>query len=375
MKRIIIVGLLLCLIPHLSFSQIECSNKLLKEMVEQLPSSVQLKKGVSNEYVLPSICKGKPVIVEYDDKGVINHVGVKFFNREVIAQHYTPIFHFIERYFLELLMLPSNEERNVKMRMDRVHITTDAFSMANLKEGLLNIVAAVSQDFSVYVTCNNNRYSASCMVNNKLLAKIDFPVRYELITGNTKLEAENSIYLDLMSYQTRSYLAPDEMDIYTYKDSLYCANEDFYGTEDIVSTSYYQKKEQTYVPLFSADFLKESVYNLFNTDYGWNLDVEITQHLYGGKKLSYVVPLGKLVDFLHEKGCLLYTGVRKYDKSTVEGVAMAVNMELGYQHMLSFSFDKNVLEEPSKYLIKVKMYSYIPMHNVASLFGENLKRK
>ena len=369
------VGFLLCLIPHLSFSQIECSNKLLKEMVEQLPSSVQLKKGVSSEYMLPSICKGKPVVVEYDDKGVINHVGVKFFNREVIAQHYTPIFHFIERYFLELLMLPSNEERSVKMRMDRVHITTDTFSMTNLKEGLLNIAAAVSHDFSVYVTCNNNRYSASCMVNNKLLANIDFPVRYELITGNTKLEAENSIYPSLMLYQARPYASPDEVDMYTYKDSLYCANEDFYGMEDIISTSYYQKKEQTYVPLFSADLLKESVYNLFNTDYGWNLDVEITQNLYGGKKLSYVVPLGKLIDFLHEKGCQLYTGVRKYDKSTIEGVAMAVNMELGYQHMLSFSFDKDVLEEPSKHVIKVKMYSYIPMHNVSSLFGENLKRK
>ena len=81
------------------------------------------------------------------------------------------------------------------------------------------------------------------------------------------------------------------------------------------------------------------------------------------------------MDFLHEKGCMLYTGLRKYDKSTIEGVAMAVNMELGYQHMLSFSFDKDLLKEPSKHQIKVKMYSYIPVHNVSSLFGENIKRK
>ena len=375
MKRIILLGFLLCFIPSLSFSQIECSNKLLKEMVEQLPGNVQLNKGVGSEYMLPSLCKGKPVVVEYNDKGMINHVGVKFFNREVIAQHYTPIFHFIERYFLELLLVPSNEERKVKMRMDRVHITTDAFPMTNLKEGLLNIIASVSHDFSVYMTCNNNRYSASCMVNNQLLAKIDFPVRHELITGYTKLEAENSVYPSLMSYQVRPYASPDEVDMYAYKDSLYCSNEDFYVTEDIVSTSYYQKKEQGYVPLFSPDMLKESVYNLFNTDYDWKVEVEVTQHLYGGKKLSYVVPLAKLMDFLHEKGCMLYTGLRKYDKSTIEGVAMAVNMELGYQHMLSFSFDKNLLKEPSKHQIKVKMYSYIPMHNVSSLFGENIKRK
>ncbi len=375
MWRTIIWGLLLGLIPHLGYSQIECSNKLLKEMVEQLSNSVQLNKGVASEYMLPSLCKGKPVVVEYDEKGVITHVGVKFFKREVMAQHYTPVFHFIERYFLELLMLPSNEDRKVKMRMDRVHIVTDKFSMTDLRKGLLDIVAAVSHDFSVYVTCNNNRYSASCMVGNELLAKIDFPVRYELITGNTKLEAESSVYHSLMLYQIQPYASPDEIDMYAYKDSLFCANEDYYVTEDIVSTSYYQKRGQAYIPLFSSDYLKESVCNLFNTDYGWNIEVEVTQSLYGGKKLTYTLPLGKLMDYLQEQGCLLYTGIRKYDKSTIEGVAMAVNMELGYQHMLSFSFEKNLFESPSKHIVKVKMYSYIPIHNVSSLFGENFKRK
>ena len=371
MKRTFLISILFCFCFHTGFSQVACSNKLLKEIAEQLPD-VQFEKLTSGEYMLPSICKEKPIVVEYND-GKINHIGIKFFNREVIAQHSTPIFYFIERYFLELLLLPSNEEIKTKMHMDRVHITTDAFPMTNFRKGLQDIITAVSHDFSTYVTCNNNRYSASCLVGNKLLVKIDFPVRYELITGNTKLEAESSIYPALLIYQTSPYASPDEVDMYVYKDSLFCANEDFYVTEDIVSTSFYQKKDKGFLPLFSSNQLEESIYNLFNTDYNWGVDVEVTQNLYGGKKLSYILPLEKLTNFLRHSGCLMYTGIRKYDKTTIEGVAMAVNMELGYQHMMSFSFEKGLFDEPTNYKIKVKMYSYIPIHNVASLFGEKIK--
>lgn len=372
MKKTIVMGIF-CFIFQLGYSQVACSNKLLKEIAEQLPG-VQFEKLTTSEYTLPTICKGKSIIVEYNE-GLINHIGVKFFNREVIAQHSTPIFYFIERYFLELLLLPSNDAIKTKMRMDHVHIKTNVFSMANLRKGLQDIIEAVSHDFSVYVTCNNNRYSASCLVGNKLLAKIDFPVRYELITGNTKLEAENSIYPALLVYKTSAYAAPDEVDMYAYKDSLFCANEDYYVTEDIISTSYYQKMNENYIPVFDSNELEESVYNLFNADYDRGIDVEVTQNLYGGKKLSYILPLEKLMDFLRDAGCLMYTGIRKYDKSTVEGVSMAVNMELGYQHMLSFSFDKRIFEEPTEHKVKVKMYSYIPIHNVSSLFGEKLNIK
>lgn len=367
--------ILFCFISHWGYSQIECSNKLLKEIAEQLPD-VQFTKGSSKEYMLP-LCQGKPIVVEYNN-GIVNHIGVKFFNREVMAKHATPVFYFIERYFLELLLLPTDDEIRTKMRMDRVHIKkgrTDIFAIPDLRKELQEIIAAVSHDFSVYVTCNNNRYKASCMVGEKQLAQIEFPVRYELITGNTKLEAENSIYSSLLMYQSKPYEAPDEADMYVYKDNLFCANEDSYVTEDIVSTSYYEKKDDRFIPVLTSQNMEESVYNLFNTDYDWNVVVEVTQNLYGDKKLAYELPLEKLMDYLFNNGCLVYTGIRSYDKSVIEGVAMAVNMELGYQHMLSFSFDKSLFDEPSLHKVKVKMYSYIPIHNVSSLFNENSKKK
>ena len=72
--------------------------------------------------------------------------------------------------------------------------------------------------------------------------------------------------------------------------------------------------------------------------------------------------------FFKSKNCALYTGVRKYDKSVIEGVMMAVNMELGYQHILMFSLDKTLFDNPENQQVKVQMYSYVPIHNVSSLF-------
>ena len=154
----------------------------------------------------------------------------------------------------------------------------------------------------------------------------------------------------------------------TYKDGMYSANnEEYYVTEDIISTTYYNKVGEEYVPVFSPDLLKESVYNLFNTGYDWGVEASIEQNLYGNKKNTFDISLAQLANFFKSKNCSLYTGVRKYDKSKIEGVMMAVNMELGYQHIMMFTFNKSLFDKPTGQQIKIKMYSYVPIHNVSSL--------
>ena len=148
---------------------------------------------------------------------------------------------------------------------------------------------------------------------------------------------------------------------------MFCANEDYYVTEDIISTTYYNKVNEEYVPVFSPDYLKESVYNLFNTGYDWGVEAEVEQNLYGNKKNHFTISLSQLANFLKSKNCSLYTGVRKYDKTNIEGVMMAVNMELGYQHIMMFTLEKSLIEKQKGGTVKIKMYSYVPIHNVSSI--------
>ena len=370
MKRINVIAVLFAICFSIlsieASAQVKCANKLLAELVGQLPD-IGLDGGFQGEVVVPSVSKTKPLIVLRNNQGVITHVGVKFFNRDVINRHPSPVYQFIERYFLELLLLPAQEDIDTKLRMEHVNITSDVYPKASVKKNLQSIVTAVPQDFSVYITSNNNRYSASCMNGNKLVAKISFPVRYELITGFTKLEAENSVYPELMMSGKQNYESLTGDYMAAYKDNMFCANEDYYVTEDIISTTYYNKENEEYVPVFSPDYLKESVYNLFNTGYDWGVEAEVEQNLYGNKKNHFTISLSQLANFLKSKNCSLYTGVRKYDKTNIEGVMMAVNMELGYQHIMMFTLEKNLIEKQKGGTVKIKMYSYVPIHNVSSV--------
>ena len=351
-----------------------CSNKLLSDIVQQLVDTYKVDMAGS-EMMIPSLCSFKPLIVEKDYRGVITHAGVKLFNRKFIERYPSSLYRFVERYFLELLLMPSEHEIYAKLRMERVRITSDMCSMTSIRQGLLDIIAAFISEPSFCIICNNNRYVVSCMVDNKLLVELNFPVRYELISGFTKLEAENSIYMSLMAYEKSKYVPYKENELFFYNDSVLCGNEDYYLAEEIVSTSYYRKDKDVMIPIFSTSLLIESVRNLFNSLYDWGIETEITQNLYGGKMISYNVSLAKVMNFYTSQGCKIHTGINKCGKSKIEGALIAVNMELGYQHLLNFSFHKDLFVEPEKHLVKMKVYSYIPIHNVSSMFDEKRTKK
>lgn len=358
-----------------AYAQSVCSNKLLTEIVEKVTESYGLQ-GLNEELLIPELCKNKPLIVQKNAQGMVDHVGIKLFDRDLVHRYPTFVYRFIERYFLELLLLPSEKEIYTKLRMEKVKISSDVYSLHSFKKDLQRIISDFSADYSLYIMCNNNRYTVSCMRNERVLVEVDFPVRYELLSGNTKLEAENSVYMALMAQQVKEYTPLSERELFEYNDSLFCANEDYYLAETIVSTVFYKKEKDEFLPVFSSSMMMESVYNLFNSSYDWGVNVEITQNLYGGKKITYTLPLKKLVDFCVDQHCIVYSGVQKVEKTEITGVLMAVNMELGYQHLMQFSLPKDLLKAPKDHEVKIKMYSYIPIHNVSSLFDEKrTKRK
>lgn len=361
-----LLTIMLVLFSSQAYSQLRCTNKLLTEIAEQLSNVVPFDDYV-DEMMISSISKNKPIVFQRNSEGLVEHIGIKFFHREVVQKHPSPIYHFIERYFLELLLLSTQEEIDTKLRMERVSISSEVFSLIDMKKGLRDIVAAVSDDLSIYVTCNNNRCTASCMKDNKVIARIYFPIRYELITGYSKLEAESSIYPALLNFKPTIYQAYPETYMSVFKEGLYSANDDFFVTENIISTSYYRKTEDGYLPVYDSSLVELSVYNLFNTNYNWNVEVCVEQNMYGGKKMSYCVPLVQLTGFLKSQGCSLYTGIQKIDKDQINGVLMAVNMELGYQHIMRFNINKDMFKNPEQHSVKIKMYSYVPIHNVSSL--------
>lgn len=362
-----VIGLL-CLPMTKVHSQVECINQTLQEMVAKLP----LAEQGNGDFIIPTLSKECPITFSYNAEGLVSHIGFKLFNREIITKHPSPIFYFLERYLLQLMLLPDNNEVMRQLKSDRVKITSEVHNLTDLQQGITHIVSDDISNSSIYTTCNNNLYTVSCMKGSHQLIQISFPVRYELITGYNKLEAESSFYPALLKFTPQKQTPLSEIDMDIYQDSLYCTNNNTYGIQEVLSTSYYDKRDEKFVPIFRHSLPKESIYNLFNSDLDIEIPVHVTQSLYG-KTLDYTIPLDQLTTFLRSQQCQLYTGISEITETSIKGMVIAMNMELGYQHLISFSCPTTLLTHPTQHDIKAKMYCFTPIHNISSLYNEKNK--
>lgn len=373
-RRKAFVLFFLCIMPLLAYTQANYANRTLHDIAELLPELKDCNSDTS-EVVVNRICPKRNIVVEVGTDGIINHIGFKIFDREIMERHSTPLYYFIERYLLGLLLLENDMDIYTRLKMDRVRITSEMHPDAPLKSGLKKIISDDTSNSSVYITSNGKEYTVSCFNNDKQLIQMTFPMRYELISGYTKLEAERSFYPQLLSYigteKENSAMTLSEYDLESYKDSLFCTFQETYVLADMISTSYYKSSDNQYIPLFDSHYVAESLYNLFNASHNLNIIAEVTQSLYGeNNKLSYEISISDLTRYLRSQDCQLYTGLKKSNGNEVKLTVMAVNHEFGYQHLLICSVDKQVLNNPKTYKAQIKMYCHIPTHNISSILGK-----
>lgn len=354
-------------------AQNTCTSRVLQNIADQVPEITKESVKEKGEIIVSRINANRPIVVEYDQKGVINHIGFKLFGRDLMEKHTTALYKFLERYMLELFLLEKNEDIYTRLKMDHVKITSEIYPEAPLKAGLQKIISDDTSHSSVYITGNGQNYTVSCIKGEKLMIQIVFPVRHELISGYTKVEAERSFYPQLLDFIASGEdidLSVSDFDVSPYEDGLFCAFQDSYWLDEVVATSYYKKVEEGYEPLFDVQYMKESVYNLFNASHDLDVMIEVEQSLYGnGNKLDFEVPVSELTRYLRSQNCQLYTGIKKIKGNEVQATFIAVNTEFGYQHLFSCTIDKHVLSKHNEgYKVKAMMYCYTPIHNVSSLF-------
>lgn len=376
LKHLIRKSITVCLfiLSYLSISplanaQPAFSNKHLAELMEQL-SAYNIPAEFVGESYVSAFSDKKPLIVQQSKPGIIDHIGLKLFDRELIDKHPSPLYFFVERYLLELLMSENNAALQSRLKQERVKLTSEYYPKAPLLEGIHQIIDGFSTNHSILINCNNQRYSMVATDGKKEVFSLEFPVRYELISGESKLEAESSVYPRLLLHRYAPSPAVNATDLSTYKDSLYVCNEEYYMDENILSNSYYRKTgDGTFTPLFDKKFLSESVYNLFNAPHEKDIQLEVTQKMYGNKTNTFTVAMPIMMDFMRSQRCHIYSGIRKMGKEKIEGIVLAVNSELGYQHIWLFTLDTDIFTASGEQTIRASMYSYIPIHNISTIFG------
>ena len=312
--------------------------------------------------------------VQKNQDDLIEHVGLKLFDQDLMADYGEVPLRFVERYLLELLAV-SDKSWNIdqSMKFDNVQIWSDIYT-GTMDKVIRQFAAGMDASVSIMIASGQFRYEVKCIKDHKLAMSISFPARYEMLTGYTKLEAEEAFLNRLQAFclDEKAFETPTvnvDMLVQAEGDdpTLLTVHDMSYVIDAMRSACYYKKQEDgSVIALWDDDHRLPSLYNLFNSLVDYGVDAEVEQGMYNGKN-EFKIPVVKLMRYMKNEGCMIYTGFKEMGRDEITGIVSAVNTELGYQHQIQFSCPKVILDDPQAAPVRLHLFAYVPIHHMQNM--------
>lgn len=273
----------------------------------------------------------------------VSHIGWQLFSKDIREVGNTPVLDFLERYFLQLNYPPKDISA-------RQMLSDDEFKFL---KGSLNTVSDILPTDAFGFNYDKRKYVATWTRNGQSILSVTFPVEYELISGENKIEAENNLKADIQNTSLKGVKPKTAPDVHYINDKF--------------TNRLYKKKGEL---LFSERHPAETVSNmLLSMETKGDYNIKITQLSYGFRKLVFTVPLRQWIAFCQNSGCLLYVGIEDITADgDVSAVVIAVNDAENYNHVLTVTVPLDAIHA-QKGSLEARLYPYVPTHNVQSLFA------
>ncbi|MBR1400597.1 MAG: hypothetical protein IJ562_03285 [Prevotella sp.] len=275
----------------------------------------------------------------------VNHIGLSLFSDDMRRLDGSPVFDFLERYFLQLKFPPVTKSASHMLRDDQ-------FKFLN---GSLKTVDTLQPSDVFIYNYDHYLYTATWSRSGKTILAVSFPVEYQLMSGENKIEAENHLFVDIMSTTANEETA-----------EYMVTHHEHYISEDFSNRIYFKGGQL----LNSISHPAETAANMMLSPFvQGKYQLHVSQLAYGFRKAVFNVPLKQWIWFCKNSGCRLFFGIEDIDeKSNVKAVVIAVNNAENYNHVLTVSIPAETIEQRSG-TIEAQLYSFIPTHNVMNLFS------
>lgn len=331
-----IIGIVVCTImsakPTFRTAELERLAKVLNLETDQLQDG----------YSHPT-AKGLMLTVHLADN-TIDQIGLQLFADELRQIGNSPVFDFLERYFLQLKYPPQGKSMSNMLRDDQFR-----FIVGNIET--INKLKPTDMFSFNY---DNHLYEVTWTRQNKKLLAVSFPVEYELISGENKIEAEDNLKSDICNTQI---VTPKEGPV---------LKKDKYISDLITNKLYTLKGELVLSKRYPAESAANIMLSLHSSG---NYLLNINQIAYGFRKITFDIPLKQWISFCLNHGCELYFGVDKVSASgDIDCVVIAVNQQENYNHVLTATITTNAIDSKQG-TIEARLYPYVPTHNVQNMFA------
>lgn len=316
--------------------------------LERLAKVMGIDKQAMPDGYCSVMAKNQWLTIHSSNK-TVDHIGLRLFADDIRTLDPSPVFDFLERYFLQL-QFPQGEKTAALMARD------DEF---RFECGSLQTLSELKLTDTFVYHCDNHRYIATWSREDHELLCVSFPVEYQLMSGENKIEAENHILDDIR--QTAIVHTPDAVD---------AQSNDYYIVESCTNRLYSVGDKL----VASSRYPAETAANmLLSTEMNGKVLLNMTQLAYGFRKTSAEVDLKQWITFCRNSRCQLFVGIdRVDDNGNVEAVVLAVNKTENYNHVLTVTIPAEVIGMQQG-IIEARLYSYVPTQNIRNLFGDYRK--
>ena len=298
-----------------------------------------------------------------DNFGMIKHIGTKLFSEEMKLnfENYSMIFYFIERTNLYLRLLAPQTRK----------IVADALGLEFVDSEFFGINANNSANIDIQELTDERKYIFRWNdKDGKKLCELKFPKSYALISGFDISECQVQLEKEIRSWTASSeldsmYVNPDKLmrqgDIFVLKGEKYIL-------ETINSNKFYADSKGT-TPVNTGHHPLETFANIFSRLIPTNIDVSVSQNMYGFKTSDYKIKLSDMIDYFYANRCKPYFGTETHSDSEIKAMVIFENIELCYIHLLVISARPEVIAA-GQGTATATLHCFIPTHNLKSLFGE-----
>ena len=295
--------------------------------------------------------------VVVDDEMTVTHVGMTLFPEEIKKTGNRPVLEFVERYFLQLKHPAPNSTAELMILSDGV----------TFPKGKWQDIQKVKTSTPFTLNYQLMRYTLEWKDKGTSLT-FSFPGKYQLIVGENLPQAEEHLPGDVAHATCHGHTGVNasEMTETSMKD-YYVKKGAWFQAETLNANTFYKKAGNSFIPVVDADFIKESVADIFLCpEAAEHFTADITMLGYGYKETRFTVPLHQWIDYCQQKGCNIFCGIEEVNTQEVRATVLAVNQMLNFNHLLTVTVPLTAIDQGSG-TIKAKLNAFIPTHNIINL--------
>ena len=368
---------ILSLLLVVAITQAQSYSSLKMEEIGNAINKKCLPK-VDSIFDCPEIIKGKSLIVTYNQKQEITHLGISLFSNESKMLINAPVCNFIERLMLELILEKSGDGvkrilNRYKINIAKNGITYGTRTFTSLNQVLEEIRDPV--DFSLHRT--KEQFAAVWKFNQDNQLVVSFPATRDLIFGTDKKESDEMLNYALLEdnslcpkKQTADNVQLTEKDLtYDVKKNIFMKKGNEFALKFINSNTYYRKTGDKFELLFSKDYPGESLCNLFlENNSNLNHTLHITHQQYGNFSPDIDISLQKFLCFFHDEYDI-FTAASVANPKELKLTVILNNRNYNYVHLLIINTPvENIFKDDG--VLNANFYSNIPQQNLKNLIGE-----